>query len=121
MALEAALAALRSDPLRESAYRAVIEVHLAEGNLHEARRQYLACLRMVRAELSLSPSTAMLDLGRRCGATIPAVGCGATIPAAGCGATIPAAERTTRCRCPAAGANHHPSRSPRHRRSIHDH
>jgi DNA-binding SARP family transcriptional activator len=102
MALEAALAALRSDPLRESAHRAVIEVHLDEGNLHEARRQYLACLRMVRAELSLSPSAAMLELGRRCGATTPT------------------AAKTTRRRRPAAGANHHPSRSPRHHRSIHE-
>ncbi|HEY6203669.1 MAG TPA: bacterial transcriptional activator domain-containing protein [Candidatus Limnocylindria bacterium] len=38
-AMEVALAALRSEPLRESAHRAVISVHLAEGNRSEALRQ----------------------------------------------------------------------------------
>ena len=64
MALEAALTALGCDPLRESAHRAVIEVHFAEGNIGEARRQYLACLRMLRTELGVEPSRALLDLGR---------------------------------------------------------
>jgi DNA-binding SARP family transcriptional activator len=67
MALDAALAALRCDPLRESAHRCAIEVHLAEGNLNEARRQYLACLHMLRTELALRPSPATLELGRRSG------------------------------------------------------
>jgi len=39
-AIEAALAAVRADPLRESAQRALICAHLAEGNLGEARRAY---------------------------------------------------------------------------------
>jgi DNA-binding SARP family transcriptional activator len=70
MALEAALTALGCDPLRESAHRAVIEVHLAEGNIWEARRQYLACLRILRTELGLPPSHTILELGRRFGATV---------------------------------------------------
>src|SRR5215471_12500103 len=37
-ALQCGLAALREDPLRESAHRAIIAVHIAEGNLSEAIR-----------------------------------------------------------------------------------
>jgi DNA-binding SARP family transcriptional activator len=43
LALEAALAALRMDDARESAHRALIQVHLAEGNVSEARRAYERC------------------------------------------------------------------------------
>lgn len=71
IALEAALAALGCDPLRESAHRAVIEVHLAEGNIGEARRQYFACRKMLRAELGMPPSQALLDVGRRMGVGVP--------------------------------------------------
>ena len=39
-ALEAALAAIAAEPLRESAHRALIGVHLAEGNRAEAVRQF---------------------------------------------------------------------------------
>jgi len=70
LALEAALAAQRADPLRESAYRATIEVHLAEGNLCEARRQFLACCRMLREELGVAPSPATIELGERMGANV---------------------------------------------------
>jgi DNA-binding SARP family transcriptional activator len=55
-ALETAMAALRADPLRESAHRVVITVHLAEGNYVEARRQYEACSRLLHSELGVSPS-----------------------------------------------------------------
>jgi DNA-binding SARP family transcriptional activator len=40
IAVEAGLAAVAADPLRESAHRALVRVHLAEGNLGEAIRQY---------------------------------------------------------------------------------
>ena len=43
LALEAAMMALRMDGLRESAYRSMIEIHLAEGNVVEARRAYSRC------------------------------------------------------------------------------
>ena len=54
-ALGAALASVAGEPLRESAHRRVIEVHLAEGNPAEALRQYESYRRLVRDELGLAP------------------------------------------------------------------
>lgn len=56
MAMEAALAALRADSLRESAHRAVIRIHLAEGNLAEARHAYEQCRAVLDRDLGMSPS-----------------------------------------------------------------
>lgn len=56
LALEVALAALQSDVLRESAHRAVIRVHRAEGNVHEARRAFATCRAVLAAELGVAPS-----------------------------------------------------------------
>ncbi|MFF0086754.1 BTAD domain-containing putative transcriptional regulator [Streptomyces canus] len=42
LALEAALANVRIEPLRESAHRAVVAAHLSEGNVIEAVRHYRA-------------------------------------------------------------------------------
>ncbi|WP_435599758.1 AfsR/SARP family transcriptional regulator [Streptomyces sp. C10-9-1] len=56
LALEAAWAGVRAEPLRESAHRAVVSVHLAEGNLHEAIRHYCAYRRLVLDELGVEPS-----------------------------------------------------------------
>jgi DNA-binding SARP family transcriptional activator len=39
-AVQAAYAAVRAEPLRESAHRVVVRVHLAEGNIAEAVRAY---------------------------------------------------------------------------------
>lgn len=64
LALEFALAALRADELRESAHRAVIEIHLAEGNIVEARRAYDACSRTMRDELGIDPSPSLVALVR---------------------------------------------------------
>lgn len=58
-ALAAGLAAVRAEPLRESAHRQVIAVHLAEGNHAEALRQYEAYRRQLAAELGLRPSPAI--------------------------------------------------------------
>ncbi len=55
-ALTAGLGAVRSEPLRESAHRRVIEVHLAEDNQAEALRQYDHYRRLLAAELGLAPS-----------------------------------------------------------------
>jgi DNA-binding SARP family transcriptional activator len=55
-AVEAALAAVASEPLRESAHRALITAHLAEGNRADAIRQYEAYRRLMRDELGLVPS-----------------------------------------------------------------
>ncbi|MFJ2931519.1 BTAD domain-containing putative transcriptional regulator [Streptomyces sp. NPDC087219] len=52
LALEVALATLRLDVLRESAHRSVIRIHLAEGNIGEARRAYATCRQVLRQELA---------------------------------------------------------------------
>jgi len=56
LALEAALESVRMDPLRESAHRAVVAVHLAEHNLTEAVRHYNAFRGLLRTELGVEPS-----------------------------------------------------------------
>ena len=55
-ALEAALAAVRADPLRESPYRLAIEVHLAEGNVAEAVSTYQHYRGLLDRELGVAPS-----------------------------------------------------------------
>lgn len=61
-ALDAALAALHADPLRESAHRSVIGVHLAEDNLCAAIRQYEQCRTLLWTELEVAPSRALRSL-----------------------------------------------------------
>ncbi|MFE9566644.1 BTAD domain-containing putative transcriptional regulator [Streptomyces sp. NPDC006487] len=56
LALETALTSVRIDPLRESAHRAVVSAHLAEGNLNEAVRHYRAFQQLLREELGVEPS-----------------------------------------------------------------
>lgn len=58
-AIQAALAALRLEPLRETAHRTLIEIHLAEGNWSEACRQFQRCRRLLREELGVEPSDSM--------------------------------------------------------------
>jgi DNA-binding SARP family transcriptional activator len=64
LALEAALAALRADPLRETAHRAAIMVHLAEGNLGEAIRQFERCREVLLEEFGVEPTPATVALLR---------------------------------------------------------
>jgi DNA-binding SARP family transcriptional activator len=61
-AVEAGLAAVAAEPLRESAHRALVKVHLAEGNLAEAVRQFQFYRRILQEELGLSPSPQMVEL-----------------------------------------------------------
>jgi DNA-binding SARP family transcriptional activator len=56
LALAVALEAVRVEPLRESAHRQVLAIHLAEGNLGEALRQYGTLCRLLRLELGVEPS-----------------------------------------------------------------
>jgi DNA-binding SARP family transcriptional activator len=63
-ALEAALAAVRGEPLRESAHRVLIRVHLAQGNSGEALRQYEFCRRLLQERLGLEPSPRLDELVR---------------------------------------------------------
>jgi DNA-binding SARP family transcriptional activator len=54
--VEAAMSAIRIEPLRESATRALVSVHLSEGNAVEALRSYEAYKRLVHRELGVLPS-----------------------------------------------------------------
>ncbi|MER7735658.1 BTAD domain-containing putative transcriptional regulator [Streptomyces erythrochromogenes] len=56
LALETALTSVRTEPLRESAHRAVVAAHLAEGNMQEAVRHYLAFQHLLDQELGVPPS-----------------------------------------------------------------
>lgn len=62
LAVEAAIAAVRADPLRESAHRVLIAVHLHEGNPSEALRQYRRCCDLLSRELGVRPSSRLDDL-----------------------------------------------------------
>lgn len=58
-ALDAGFSAIAADPLRETPHRIVIRIHLAEGNLREAMRQYDFYRRIVGEQLGLAPSPQM--------------------------------------------------------------
>ncbi|NEA30698.1 BTAD domain-containing putative transcriptional regulator [Streptomyces sp. SID13031] len=62
LALDAALAAVAADPLRETAHRAVIEIHLAEDNLGEALRQFASLVDLLARELGTAPSRRTAEL-----------------------------------------------------------
>jgi DNA-binding SARP family transcriptional activator len=55
-AADAAGAAVRGDPLRESAHAALIKVHLAEGNQSDAMREFTSYRTLLHAELGLEPT-----------------------------------------------------------------
>lgn len=61
-AVEAGLAAVSAEPLRESAHRALIRAHLAEGNRSEAIRSYRIYRQLLREELGIEPSDRMKEL-----------------------------------------------------------
>ena len=63
-AIDAAISAVSADPLRESANRVLIEAHLAEGNLIEARRAYERYRNSVRRELGVEPGEQLASLAR---------------------------------------------------------
>lgn len=62
VALDLALQAVKAEPLRESAYAALIRVHLAEGNVAEARRQFGVCSALLQRELGVAPSDRLTAL-----------------------------------------------------------
>lgn len=55
-ALSAALTAVSAEPLRESAHRCVIAVHLAEGNQADALRHFDAYRRLLAQDLGIAPT-----------------------------------------------------------------
>jgi DNA-binding SARP family transcriptional activator len=61
-AAEAGLAAVASEPLRESAHRAVIAAYLAEANAADAVRQYSVYRILVKDQLGIEPSPRMQEL-----------------------------------------------------------
>jgi DNA-binding SARP family transcriptional activator len=61
-AVAAGLAAVRAEPLRESAHRVLIDAHLAAGNRAAAQHQYEQCRRILHDELGLEPSGALRHL-----------------------------------------------------------
>jgi DNA-binding SARP family transcriptional activator len=61
-AIAAGLHAVQAEPLRESAHRALIQAHLAEGNIVEAVRQYSRCQRVLSEELGVEPSLSLQAL-----------------------------------------------------------
>jgi DNA-binding SARP family transcriptional activator len=61
-AVDAALAAVAGEPLRESAHRTLIGIHVAEGNTSEALRQYELFRAMLGDTLGLTPSPRMEEL-----------------------------------------------------------
>lgn len=58
-ALEAAVAVVMAEPLRESAYRCIIEIHQDEGNHCEALRTLTDFASLLDTELGMAPSFAL--------------------------------------------------------------
>jgi DNA-binding SARP family transcriptional activator len=63
-AVEAAILAVSAEPLRESAQRALILAHIAEGNLAEAHHCYRSYRDLLRRELGMAPSSDLLNVLR---------------------------------------------------------
>jgi|GEM_PF-5547549 len=63
-ALQAGLAAVAAEPLRESSRRQLVRTHIREGNISEALREYQAYARMLAEELGVAPTAAMNELIR---------------------------------------------------------
>jgi DNA-binding SARP family transcriptional activator len=61
-AVEAAYAAIEAEPLRESAHRVLVRIHLAEGNVVEALRVFERFRALMTDELGVSPTRQMTDL-----------------------------------------------------------
>jgi DNA-binding SARP family transcriptional activator len=78
-AIQAALAAVELDPLRESPHRCLIRSHVAEGNYSEAIARYDKYRSLLREELDLAPSPRMVAMiqevtdHRRSGDATPAL------------------------------------------------
>ncbi|WP_052706753.1 bacterial transcriptional activator domain-containing protein [Streptomyces rubellomurinus] len=63
-ALQTALTAIDIDPVRETAHRIVVEIHLAEGNIASALRFYQQYRSFLQRELNVAPSPKMTGLVR---------------------------------------------------------
>jgi DNA-binding SARP family transcriptional activator len=61
-ALHTALTAIDIDPIRETAHRIVIEIHMAEGNAASALQHYQRYRALLQRELGVTPSQRMTEL-----------------------------------------------------------
>jgi DNA-binding SARP family transcriptional activator len=64
-AVEAAMLAARAEPFRDSAQRALIAAHLAEGNWIEGQRSCRVYLDMLRRDLGVGPPSDLADFVAR--------------------------------------------------------
>jgi DNA-binding SARP family transcriptional activator len=58
-AVQAAYGAIQTEPLRETAHRTLVRIHLAEGNIAEAVRAYESFRRLLAEEMGVPPSARM--------------------------------------------------------------
>jgi DNA-binding SARP family transcriptional activator len=63
-AVQTGLAAVAAEPLRESAHRATIAAHLAQGNVGDAWRQYRAYRDLLRRQIGVAPSPELARMVR---------------------------------------------------------
>jgi DNA-binding SARP family transcriptional activator len=61
-ALDVALEAVRTEPLRETANEQLIRVHLARGNVYDAARQYHLYRLILDRDLGCAPSARLARL-----------------------------------------------------------
>jgi DNA-binding SARP family transcriptional activator len=61
-AVEAALYAVRMDPLRETAQATLIHAHISEGNLAEAKHAFASYRELLRCEMGIVPGPAIAAL-----------------------------------------------------------
>ena len=61
-AIEAARAAMKADPFRESPHAMLIRIHLAEGNQSEALREFRDYRSLLQRELGIGPTPQLLAL-----------------------------------------------------------
>ncbi|WP_166463036.1 AfsR/SARP family transcriptional regulator [Amycolatopsis acidicola] len=64
LALQTALAAIAIEPIRETAHRTVMEIHIAEGNAASALKHYQRYRTVLHRELGVTPSPLMAELAR---------------------------------------------------------
>jgi DNA-binding SARP family transcriptional activator len=65
-ALQVALASVQTEPLRETSHRLAVRVHMKQGNIAEAIRQYRGYAQLLADELGAAPSPEMLSLITPC-------------------------------------------------------
>ncbi len=65
LALSLAEAAVAEDPLRESAHRRLMQVHLAQGDVAAALRQYEVFQHLLHQALGIRPSRLITDLAEK--------------------------------------------------------